>query len=467
MPPAKWAPRPHQRPMMRFLMTHKRGNLFAGMGAGKSSCILQFIDWMLMGNVIRGRTLIITPLRVAETTFPEEIEKFHFPRIRMSLVLGDATERRRALRDKKANVFVINWDNIQWLEEELGEEFESYFEMAVADESTKLAGYRSRAGSKRAAALAKIAHKIPRWYNMTGTPGAGGLLSLWGQQWFIDGGRALGTSYKAFTQRYFWQEFADKYHVVLTPTALAEKEIREKMAATSVYIDPAEWFGTDKPVVNDIWVKLPKKAQAVYDQVEAELFAELESGDIEARNAAGRSNKCLQIAGGACYLTDANGDSTDVWEEIHGAKLDALEQIIEEANGEPVLVAYNFRHEKERILKRFKQARELDKKAIADWNKGKVPVMVAHPASAGHGLNLQDGGRIMVYYSTGWNLEHTLQILERIGPVRQMQAGHPRTVFVHRIIARGTVDAVVMRRSDKKQGVMQSLLDYWRHKKSA
>lgn len=467
MTQAKWKPRPHQVPMMQFLLKHMRGNLFAGMGAGKSSAILQLIDWLLMANRLTGRALIITPLRVAEITFPEEIQKFRFPRIHMSLVLGDKAARQQALRDTKANVFVINWDNIQWLADELGEDFAGYFEMVVCDESTKLAGYRQRAGSKRAAVLAKIAHKVPYWYNMTGTPGAGGLLSLWGQHWFIDGGEALGTSFKSFTQRYFWQEFADQYHTVLVPSALADKEIREKMAETSVYIDPAEWFGTDEPVIRDVEVRLPVRARKIYDQVEEELFAELAAGDIEAHNAAGRSNKCLQIAGGACYLTDANGDATDVWEEIHAAKLDALDQIIEEANGEPVLVAYNFKHEKDRILKRFKQARELDKKAVTDWNKGRVPVLVAHPASAGHGLNLQDGGRIMVYYSMGWNLEHTLQVLERIGPVRQMQAGHPRTVFVYRIIASKTVDEVVMKRSDKKRGVMQSLLDYWRHKKDA
>lgn len=465
--PDKWKPRPHQVPMMQFLLNHPRGNLFAGMGAGKSSAILQLIDWLRMANRLRGRALIITPLRVAEMTFPEEVEKFSFPRVKMSLVLGDKAARLAALYDSKANTFVINWDNVQWLSGTLGDSFATFFDMVVCDESTKLAGYRTRNGSKRAAALARIAHKVPYWYNMTGTPGAGGLLSLWGQHWFIDGGKALGTSFASFTQRYFWQEFADKYHTVLVPSALADKEIREKMGALSVYIDPAEWFGTDKPVINDVEIRLPAKAQKIYDQVEAELFAELESGDIEAHNAAGRSNKCLQIAGGACYLTDANGDPMDAWEEIHAAKLDALEQIIEEANGEAVLVAYNFKHEKDRILKRFKQARELDKQAVIDWNKGKVSLMVAHPASAGHGLNLQDGGRTMVYYSTGWNLEHTLQILERIGPVRQMQAGHPRTVFVHRIIARGTVDSVVMRRADGKRGVMQSLLDYWRHKKDA
>jgi len=466
--PDKWKPRPHQVPMMQFLLNHPRGNLFAGMGAGKSSAILQLIDWLRMANRLRGRALIITPLRVAEMTFPEEVEKFSFPRVKMSLVLGKPAERLAALYDSKANTFVVNWDNLQWLEEALGDSFATFFDMVVCDESTKLAGYRTRNGSKRAAVLARIAHKVPYWYNMTGTPGAGGLLSLWGQHWFIDGGKALGTSFKSYQRRFFLQEYREgNDRPVWVPSRLADKEIRERMGKLSVYIDPAEWFGTDTPVINDVEIRLPAKAQKIYDQVEAELFAELESGDIEAHNAAGRSNKCLQIAGGACYLTDANGDPMDAWEEIHTAKLDALEQIIEEANGEAVLVAYNFKHEKERILKRFKQARELDKQAVSDWNKGKVSLMVAHPASAGHGLNLQDGGRTMVYYSTGWNLEHTLQILERIGPVRQMQAGHPRTVFVHRIIARGTVDSVVMRRADGKRGVMQSLLDYWRHKKDA
>jgi SNF2 family DNA or RNA helicase len=196
------------------------------------------------------------------------------------------------------------------------------------------------------------------------------------------------------------------------------------------------------------------------------MYTALDTGDeIEAFNAAAKTQKCLQIANGAMYV----GDGALAWQEVHTAKLEALESVIEEAAGMPVLVAYNFKSDLARLLKHFPQGKHLDKKpeTIKDWNAGKIPVLFAHPASAGHGLNLQDGGNILVFFSVNWNLEEHLQIIERIGPTRQLQSGHDRPVFIHRILARDTVDLLVLQRLETKREVQDILMDAMKHRRKA
>jgi len=205
-------------------------------------------------------------------------------------------------------------------------------------------------------------------------------------------------------------------------------------------------------------VTLPPKARKHYKDMEKEMFTSLDSGhEVEAFNAAAKTQKCLQIANGAMYV----GEGAVEWRELHKAKIEALDSIVEEAAGMPVLVAYNFRSDLSRLLKAFPQGRHLDKnpQTIRDWNEGKIPLLFAHPASAGHGLNLQDGGNILVFFAVNWNLEEHLQIIERIGPTRQMQAGHDRPVFIHRILAKGTVDELVLERLETKREVQDILLD--------
>jgi SNF2 family DNA or RNA helicase len=197
--------------------------------------------------------------------------------------------------------------------------------------------------------------------------------------------------------------------------------------------------------------------------MEKQMFAQIGEHGVEAFTAAAKTNKCLQLANGAAYVDDAGA-----WTEVHQAKLDALEDIVEEAAGMPVLVSYQFRSDLARILKRFKTARALDKnpQTIRDWNAGKIPILVAHPASAGHGVNLQEGGNILAFFSSGWNLEEDMQILERIGPTRQFQSGLDREVYVHRIVARNTVDELVAERRESKKSVQQILLDYMKRSAS-
>ena len=241
------------------------------------------------------------------------------------------------------------------------------------------------------------------------------------------------------------------------PQPHAQELIHEKLAGVCLTIDPKDWFDLAAPIVNVIELELPSAARRQYEKLEKEMFVRLESGEeVEVFGAAALTNKCLQMANGAVYLEDGK-----TWRETHDAKLDALASVIGEAAGAPVLVAYHFKSDLARLQRAFPEGRTLDAKpgTIREWNEGRIPILFAHPASAGHGLNLQDGGNIIVFFGLWWNLEEHEQIIERIGPTRQAQSGYNRPVFVHRIVARGTVDQLVLRRLQTKASVQQVLLE--------
>lgn len=466
--------RDYQKQITSFIFKTKRCNVWATMGSGKTGSVLWVVDkFFQCGEMELGvdRVLILAPLRVATGTWPPEQSKWGFATLKIADATGGEKARIKAM-ESDANVVCINYDVLEWLIEYWGDDWP--FTMVVADESTKLKGYRSKQGSARARALAKVAfHKnVKRWVNLTGTPAPNGLKDLWGQTWFIDGGERLGNSYKSFTDRWFISTPVQQgsYTMKHSPLKNAEKEIHARLADVSITIDAAEFFGCDEPVYIPVPVYLPKKAQKIYDRFEAEMFAELESGQIEAANAAAKTIKCLQIASGAVYVPDEDGEPTREWEEIHKAKLDALESIVEELQGAPLLVAYQYKHDLARLLKRFPQGRAMGKgkKGVADmdaWNRGEIPIMFAHPASAGHGLNLQDGGHHLAIFSDTWNYEHFAQIVERIGPVRQHQAGHPRPVFVYLLQAQDTLDTEVAKRRDGKRDIQADLMEYMKRKR--
>jgi SNF2 family DNA or RNA helicase len=299
----------------------------------------------------------------------------------------------------------------------------------------------------RGRALAQIAHtKVHRWTNLTGTPSPNGLKDLWGQQWFVDGGQRLGRSYTAFESRWFRPMKGDRGYHAMEPLENAQEQIQQVLRDCTISLDPADWFDLEKPIVREVYVDLPSGARRLYQDMERRMFMEIDDSPIEALNAASRTIKCLQLANGAAY-TDESGN----WKEVHDEKLKALEDIVEAA-GMPVLVAYHFKSDLARLAKAFPRGRSLDQnpQTIRDWNAGKIPVLFAHPASAGHGLNLQDGGNILAVFGHWWNLEEYQQIIERIGPVRQLQAGHRRPMFIYHIVARGTVDEDVMMRRETK-----------------
>lgn len=451
-----WSPRPYQGLIIDHIHNVPRCAVWAGMGLGKSVSTLTAIDGLIMAGEDHP-TLVLAPLRVARSTWPEEARKWrHLRNVSVMPIVGSESERRRALR-YDASVCTTNYEQVEWLVDYYGERWP--FRTIVADEATKLKSFRLRQGGRRAAALAKINHKVKRFVELTGTPSPNGLQDLWGQAWFLDGGKRLGRTFDAFKQRWFQRSF-DGYGV--QPLPHAQEQIQAALRDVCITIDATDWFELDAPIVNNVYVDLPPRARTLYRDMEKQMFMELEGHGVEVFNAAARTIKCLQLANGAAYVDDQGN-----WKSVHDEKLDALEDIIEEAAGAPILVAYHFKSDLARLQSAFPNGRPLDAdpRTIRDWNAGRIPVLFAHPASAGHGLNLQDGGNILVYFGHWWNLEERMQILERIGPTRQMQAGHKRPVFIHNIIARDTVDELVIERVETKREVQDILLSAMKHGK--
>lgn len=296
---------------------------------------------------------------------------------------------------------------------------------------TRLKSFRIRQGGKRAGALGKVAHTlVNRFIGLTGTPAPKGLVDLWGQTWFLDKGERLGKTFSAFEQRWFRKSF-DGFSLEPFPHAQQEIEALLKDICLTVKGLPVE-----EPIVNPIYVDLPPSARAIYDQMEKEAFAVIDEQGVHSVNAGAKINRLLQIANGAIYVDD------EQWREVHRAKIEALESIVEEAAGMPVLVAYQYKHDLERLTKHFRGSRVLDTdpQTIRDWNAGRIRILFAHGLSAGHGLDMADGGNILARFGLGWDLEIHMQILERIGPQRQKQAGYDRPVFDYPIIARNTIE---------------------------
>ena len=449
-----FVPHDYQREAMAWLYARPRTALWMPMGGGKTVSTLTALDAL---ELVDGAypALVLAPKRVAITTWPDEVAKWaHLQHLRVVVVTGTPRQREVALATP-ADIYTMAYDNLSWLCDTLGERWP--FITVVADELTRLKSFRIRQGSKRAGALGKVAHsRVRRFIGLTGTPGANGLKDLWGQTWFLDKGERLGRTFSAFEQRWFRTGY-DGFS--LQPLPHAQEEIQALLRDICLTVTG---LPVDEPIRNAIYVDLPPSVRRLYDDMEAEMFAEIGANGVEAANAAVRTQKCLQIANGAIY-TDDEGH----WEPVHEAKLEALESVIEEANGAPVLVAYNFKHDLERLRRRIPKARVLDADpdTIRQWNAGEIPVLFAHPASAGHGLNLADGGNILAFFGLNWSLEEHMQIIERIGPMRQKQAGFDRPVIVHYIMARNTVDDMVFDRLQSKKTVQQILLDAMRRQK--
>lgn len=453
----QFKPRPYQHQIIGHILETPRCHIWAGMGTGKTISTLTALDILQLTDP--GPALIVAPKRVAQSTWPDEVAKWaHLSDMTVSPVIGNLTQRKAALR-VRADVYTINYENIPWLVEYFGKQWP--FTKIVADESTKLKGFRLRQGGMRSRELARVAHaKANRFICLTGTPSPNGLQDLWGQSWFIDKGERLGYSFSAFENRWFQkiQIGEERFATQITPLPFAQEQIQDALRDVTITIDARDYFDIKAPIVNTIRVTLPKDAMALYRDMEREMFIALENGtSVEAVNAASKTMKCLQIANGAIF-TD---EKCSAFTEVHDVKLQALESIIEESAGMPVLVAYHFRHDLTRLQKHFPKGKVLDDdpKTISRWNEGKIPVLFAHPQSAGHGLNLQHGGNVLAFFGHWWNLEEYQQIIERIGPTRQAQSGYDRPVYIHHIVAKGTIDETVMARRETKREVQDLLLD--------
>lgn len=466
---ARYVPRPYQPAISRHIFDHKRSNVFAGMGVGKTPATLQAIsDLLLFGEV--ERVLILAPKRVAQSTWPGEIAQFResFGHLKVAVAIGSSEQRHAAVLSD-APIVTMNYDNLSWLIEHYGATWP--FDMVVADESSRLKGLRvslqrsktgkpfiNGQGGKRAKALARVAiSRVKRWVNLTGTPAPNGLIDLWGQCWFVDAGFRLGNSFTDFTKRWFYlADGSTREQARYEPREYADDQIRNKIRDVTIAIEAKDHFDLPPLIENVIRVELPPAARKQYKEMEKELFTQIEGHEIEAFNAGARSQKCLQIASGAAYVDDQGN-----WVPVHDEKITALESIVEEAAGMPVLVFFHFKSDLARILKAFPRAVHLgqDPKIIDRWNRGEIPMLVAHPQSAGHGLSLQHGSNIMCFFSTNWSLEADAQAIERAGPTRQAQSGYNRPVFLHRIVAAGTIEEVAVARLKSKASVQDALME--------
>ncbi|CAM4184892.1 DEAD/DEAH box helicase [Paenibacillus alkaliterrae] len=373
--------------------------------------------------------MIIAPKRVAEDTWSRESSKWnHTKHLRISKILGDAKKREAALK-ADADIYVINRENVQWLVGFLGSKWP--FDTVVIDE---LSSFKS-SSAQRFRALKRVRPLMKRVIGLTGTPAPNGLLDLWAQVYLLDRGERLGATVTGYRDRYF-SAGAKSGHVVYEWKQKKESEerIHEQIADICISMKAEDWLEMPKRIDRIVPLVMGDKARAQYEQLERDLLLPMAGSDIVASTAAVLSNKLLQMANGAAYDEDRGV------REIHDIKLDALEDLIEGANGHPVLVFYAYKHDLSRIKERFKQARTLDTADdIAEWNDGVIPMLLAHPASAGHGLNLQAGGNIIVWFGLNWSLE-----LYQQANARLHRQGQTQSVIIHHLVAEGTIDEDVM-----------------------
>lgn len=438
-------PRPYQEYATNRILDTRYIALLLDMGMGKTAATLTAIEKLLYDRFEVDKVLVIAPLRVAATVWSDESREWeHLHRLRVSRVLGSEQERLRALA-RRADVYAINRENIPWLVEHYKTRWP--FDMVVIDESSSFKNPQS----KRFKALRRILPKIHRIVELTGTPAPNGLMDLWSQIYLLDHGQRLGSTLGEYRRRWF-RPGACFQHVVYDwrPNRNAEKEIMERISDICVSMKSEDYISLPPVLHNIIKVQLPKAAMDAYRRMERDLVLPIADAEIDAGTAAALSNKLLQMANGAVY-TDEEGHVS----EIHSAKLDALEEAVESNGHKPVLVFYWFKHDLARLKERFPKARKLETaNDIRDWNDGKVPVLLAHPASAGHGLNLQHGGSIILWFSLTWSLELYQQANKRLH-----RPGQTETVVIHHLVADGTIDRDVMAALEAKRAGQDALLE--------
>lgn len=431
----------YQNKAVDFILSEKRCMLALEMGLGKTTSTLTAVCDML-DSFTANKVLVVAPLRVANSVWAQETRLWeHLKHLRVSVCTGTEKARRSAL-SLDADIYVINRENIPWLVVNYGKGWD--FDVVVIDESSSF----KNPSSKRFKALRKMLPKIETMVLLTGTPSPNGLLDMWSQMYLIDYGERLGRTLTGYKQRFFEADyFGRKFEI---RNGAAEK-IHSLLTDKIIHMSAEDYL--DMPARIDLSVEVDiGNALVGYQEFERTMLAELESGEeVEAVTAAVLANKLMQYANGALY-TDDQGS----WQETHAAKLDALAEIVEDNTGENMLVAYNYKSDLVRLLKRFPHARVLDKSqdTIDAWNRGEIPMLLAHPASAGHGLNLQKGGALCVWFGLNWSLELYQQFNARLH-----RQGQTRPVRIVHIVARDTIDGRVLSVLRDKDASQASLLN--------
>ena len=438
----KYVPHDYQRYVTDYIKTHQVAAVLLDMGLGKTSITLTALLDLLFDSFEAHRVLVIAPLRVARDTWPSEIEKWdHLKMLTYAVAVGTEKERKAALL-QPADICIINRENVQWLIEQSGIPFD--FDTVIVDELSSFKNHQS----KRFKSLMKVRPRIRRIVGLTGTPSANGLMDLWAEFKVLDMGQRLGRFIGMYRDTYFKPDKRNGQIIYsYKPLPGADEAIYRQISDITISMKAADHLKMPELVMNNVSVELSDEERDRYEELRQTLVLQLPGTDITVANAAALSGKLLQMANGAIY--DDDGETI----QIHDRKLDALEDLIEGANGKPVLVAYWFRHDLDRIRSRF-TVREIKTSAdIRDWNAGKIPVGVIHPASAGHGLNLQSGGSTLVWFGLTWSLELYQQTNARL-----WRQGQSETVVIHHIITDGTIDQLVLKALQSKEKTQDSLI---------
>lgn len=438
----KYKPHNYQQFATDFILNQSICCLMLDMGLGKTVITLTALWQLALDSFDVSRVLVIAPKRVAEDTWPKELAKWeHLTGLTSSLVLGSAAERKAALQ-KKAFLYIINRENVAWLVKNHYWDFD----MVVIDE---LSSFKSNK-AERFKAMKKVRPMVTRIVGLTGTPAPNTLLDLWPQMYLMDMGQRLGRFIGGFRDRFFLPDKRNREIIYsYKPREGAEDAIYALISDICISMKAADYLDMPERIDNRIEVSMSPKERKLYDDFQKDMVLSIDDEELDAANAASLSNKLLQMANGAVY-----GEDKKVI-PIHDRKLDALEDLVEAANGKPLLVAYWYKHDLQRIKARFKNARCIDTaKDIDDWNAGKIPLALIHPASAGHGLNLQDGGCTIVWFGLTWSLELYQQLNARL-----WRQGQKHTVVIHHIVTKGTHDEDVMRALENKDTRQSALIE--------
>ena len=438
----KYVPHDYQQYATEYIKSHPVAAVLLDMGLGKTAISLTALLDLLFDSFEAHRILVISPLRVARDTWPAEIEKWdHLNMLTYSVAVGTEKDRKAALM-RDADIYIINRENVQWLVEQSGIPFT--FDTVIVDELSSFKNHQS----KRFKALMKVRPRIKRIVGLTGTPSANGLMDLWAEYKVLDMGQRLGRFIGMYRNNYFRPDKRNGqiiYSYKLLPGA--DKAIYKQISDITISMKATDHLKMPELVMNTHTVELSDDEREHYDELKQTLVLQLPEKEITVANAAALTGKLLQMANGAIY--DDDGDHI----HIHDRKLDALEDLIEGANGKPVLVAYWFKHDLERIKSRFKVREIKSSSDIREWNAGKIPVAVIHPASAGHGLNLQTGGSTLIWFGLTWSLELYQQTNARL-----WRQGQQDTVVIHHIITDDTVDGRVLKALQSKEKIQDSLI---------
>lgn len=439
----KYNPHEYQNYATDFILSHPISAVFLEMGLGKSVITLSAIFDLCLDSFLVCKVLVIAPLRVARDTWPSEIKKWeHLKGLSYSVAVGTEKERIDALMTR-STLYIINRENVDWLVNKSGIPFD--FDMVVIDELSSFKSY----GAKRFKSLLKVRPSVNRIVGLTGTPSSNGLMDLWAEFRILDLGQRLGRYITHYRNTYFTPDKRNAQVIFsYKPLPGAEDKIYSQISDITISMKSIDYLKMPECIVNEVSVSLNEKEWNIYSKFKDDMVTKLGDEEIDAVNAAVLSGKLLQMANGAVY------DSENKTHIIHDKKLDALEDLIEGANGKPVLVAYWFKHDLERIRNRFLVRQIKASKDIEDWNDGNIPIAVIHPASAGHGLNLQSGGSTLIWFGLTWSLELYQQTNARL-----YRQGQNETVIIHHIITKGTIDEDVMTALTRKEETQASLID--------